>query len=120
MRYRNTHFDTAPFFRLLLSYLLGIGLGFYINPNSHVYLWLIVTAVLCISLFFITAVFLKFKNFRSYRYFSILFYLFLVFSGWCFVWKTHPDILTTHFSRHSPQALIGYIDDEPKITKKTV
>lgn len=113
-------FDTAPFVRLLLVYLFGIGIGFHSKPNPQIYLWLILIAVLCICSFFIIAFIKKFGNFRSYKYLSILFYLFLIFIGWSSIWRPHPDIQTTHFSRQHSQALIGYIDDEPKITKTTI
>jgi len=120
MNHSDIQFGTAPFVRLLLVYLFGIVVGFYVKPNAPVYLWLIVIAVLCISSFLIIILIKRFENFRSYKYLSILFYLFLFFIGWSFMWKLHPSILITHFSHLQSQALIGYIDDEPKITKTTV
>lgn len=113
-------FGAAPFVRLLLVYLLGIGIGFRFDPDAYVYFWLIAISILCISSFFLIALIKRFENFRSYKYLSILFYLFLIFLGWSSVWKLHPNILAIHFSNQQPQALVGYIDDEPKITKTTI
>ncbi|TCK84814.1 ComEC/Rec2 family competence protein [Albibacterium bauzanense] len=113
-------FGTAPFVRLLLVYLLGIGIGYRFDPNAYVYLWLNAISIVCISSFFLIALIKRFENFRLYKYLSVLFYLFLVFLGWSSVWKLQPSILATHFSNQQPQALVGYIDDEPKITKTTV
>lgn len=120
MGHSDIQFGTAPFVRLLLVYLFGIGIGFQFNPNAHVYLCLIALAILCIGSFFLIASIKRFENFRSYKYLSFLFYLFLFFIGWSSVWSSHPNILTTHFSHQQPQALIGYINDEPKITNTTV
>ena len=111
---------TAPFVRLLLAYLFGIGLGFQFNPSPRIYSWLIPIALLSICLFFIIAIIKKFRDLSSYKYLSILFYLFLIFIGWSLVWRPHPDIQSLHFSKQHSQALIGYVDDEPKITKTTI
>lgn len=120
MSHSDIQFGIAPFVRLLLVYLFGIGIGFHFKPNADVYLWLIAIAIICIISFFLIALVKRFENFRSYKYLSILFYLFLFFIGWSSVWSSHPNILTTHFSRQQSQALIGYINDEPKITNTTV
>lgn len=120
MSHSDIQFGTAPFVRLLLVYLFGIGLGFHFEPIVYVYFCLITSAVLCICSFFVIVLVKRFENFKSYKYLSILFYLFLFFIGWSLVWRSHPNILAIHFSHQQSQALIGYIDDEPKITKTTI
>src|SRR5690606_23194478 len=48
------------------------------------------------------------------------FYLFLFFWGWARTWQPDPKVQVEHFSNHASDALVGYIDNEPTITAKTI
>lgn len=120
MERKGLQVSAMPFVRFLLVYLLGVGFGYFIEPDGAVYLLVTRIASTSLIFFFILAILTRFEHFKLYKYISVSFYIFLIFLGWCLMWKQHPVIDESHFSNYDSDALIGYIDDEPKFTQSGV
>ena len=109
-----------PFVRFLTVYLLGIGAGYYFSPNLSIFSCLSIAAILCLFLFFGIAIRSRFENFKLYGSLSLSFYFFLFFLAWYSMWQGHYTIQKMHFTSLKAESLIGYIDDEPRLTRTSI
>ncbi len=109
-----------PFVRFLLALLAGIGVGYAIAPQKSAYIipWavLVISLTAFIALIWIT----KLRQIRYYGLMGLAVLSSLAAVGWILTWRPHPQIDSSHFSRHESEALVGYVADEPVIRGKHV
>jgi competence protein ComEC len=116
------NFKTIPFFKILLTYILGVAfvLKFGLFNNLHVVF--ISASLLVITAFLFQKYFKSNSNFKKWIYiFSIHVFLFLLAGECCFFYQAKHNV--NHYSHNiipSEQGMIGVIDDLPVVTEKFV
>lgn len=106
--------------RFLAVYLIGVALGYCVIPDAAIYSLLNIVKLISLGLFFGIAIGSIYQNIKLFKLISAFFYIFLVVLGWQHMWKNHPNIDESHFSRQPSQGLVGFIEDEPKKTNTGV
>ncbi len=101
----------APFFLFLVFVLIGIFCSKIIPVHPTIHTWVILL--------------LHFSGFscvvglvRPIVLFPSLI-LFFILYAWMQCWKEDPRILFSHFAHHSPQYLIGWLEEEPRQNEKS-
>src|SRR5690606_28086405 len=109
------HGSHVPFLRIFADHLAGICLAGWVPPSQGMYQALCAAALCCTMCFLgLWAVFGFFKR-RMYPIYGLLFFSFLLITGWSMAWEDIPQVDKAHFSRSSADVLLGYVADEPKI-----